>query len=153
MNRKLRTLLIEDNQNQIRLNLIAFQKANYNGVRFEPVQTVQTGQAALDVLIGRSGSDLPQIIFLDLKLNSEIEGLEILKQVKANGVARRVPIVVLTTSREDADRCYDLGAWAYVVKPLRVADLVDILKRIAGLLTHDTFVFPGLSETGGTDAE
>lgn len=115
-------LLVEDNEDDVRLTQRAFR---LNKITNELV-VVGDGLAALNYLKAasdptdeRSYSKLPAVILLDLKL-PKIDGLEVLRQIRANPALRRQPVVVLTTSKEDQDviRSYDLGANSYIRKPV-----------------------------------
>jgi two-component system response regulator len=112
MNRKV-ILLVEDNQDDEELAMLAFERSR---VANEMV-VVRDGQEALDFLA--TCENLPQLMLLDLKL-PKVDGLEVLRRMRANLRTRRLPVVVLTSSREEEDllRSYDLGANSYVRKPL-----------------------------------
>mgnify|MGYP001262331355 CR=1 FL=1 len=117
-------LLVEDNEDDVELTRIAFQKA---GLLNELV-VVRDGQEALDYLF-RAGAyadrsvEAPCVVLLDLKL-PRVDGLEVLRRMRADERTRRVPVVVLTSSKEEQDvlRSYDLGANAYVRKPVDFAE-------------------------------
>jgi two-component system response regulator len=114
-------LLVEDNADDEELALLAFAKSNIAN----DVVVARDGEEALDYLFGTgayAGRDvglLPQVVLLDLKL-PKIDGLEVLKRLRADPRTRRLPIVVLTSSREEQDliESYDLGANSYVRKPV-----------------------------------
>ena len=114
-------LLVEDNPDDELLTLRALKKNNITN----QVIVARDGVEALDYLFGtgihagRDTSVLPQIILLDLKL-PKVDGLEVLRQVRANEATKLLPIVILTTSNEDKDRLegYSLGANSYVRKPV-----------------------------------
>jgi two-component system, response regulator len=118
-------LLVEDNASDEKLTLLAFKNC---GISNELV-VVRDGAAALDYLFGtgqhaeRDVRILPTVILLDLKL-PKVDGLEVLRRVRADERTRFVPVVVLTASREDEDvaRSYELGANAYVRKPVEFAE-------------------------------
>jgi CheY-like chemotaxis protein len=120
-----RILLVEDNASDEKLTLLAFKKC---GVANE-VTVVRDGAAALDFLFGtgehagRDTSVLPSIILLDLKL-PKLDGLDVLRQIRAAEHTRLLPVVILTSSAEDEDliRGYTLGANAYVRKPVDFAE-------------------------------
>ena len=113
-------LLVEDNPDDEALALRAFKKCDFAA----EVVVVRDGQEALDYVFsageyaGRSG-DLPQVVLLDLKL-PKVDGIEVLRRMKADERTRSVPVVVLTTSSEDRDlvESYRLGANSYVQKPV-----------------------------------
>jgi len=114
-------LLVEDNPDDVDLTLRAFEKNNIANAIF----VVRDGAEALDYLFargaysGRDRRDIPAVVLLDLKL-PKVDGLEVLKQVRADPHVRLVPIVILTSSREEQDRLrgYSLGANSYVQKPV-----------------------------------
>ncbi len=118
-------LLVEDNASDEKLTLLAFKKS---GVANE-VAVVRDGAAALDYLLAtgeqesRDAKALPALILLDLKL-PKIDGLEVLRRIRADERSKLVPVVVLTSSREEEDilRSYSLGANAYVRKPVDFAE-------------------------------
>ncbi|MDP3852767.1 response regulator [Phenylobacterium sp.] len=114
-------LLVEDNPDDVDLTLRAFEKNNIANAIF----VVRDGAEALDYLFARGvyserdPRDIPAVVLLDLKL-PKVDGLEVLKQVRADPHVRLVPIVILTSSREEQDRLrgYSLGANSYVQKPV-----------------------------------
>lgn len=126
-------LLVEDNQDDEALSLRAFEK---NKIR-NPVVVVRDGQEALDWLFGqgkfagRDPSDHPAVVLLDLKL-PKVDGLEVLRRVRANPVTRLTPIVILTSSREERDRLdgYALGANSYIQKPVDFEQFVDAIRQL-----------------------
>ncbi len=126
-------LLVEDNPTDVLLIQRAFRKANLS----VPLQVVGDGEAAVQYLSGqepysdRSCYPLPLLILLDLKLPRK-SGTEVLAWLQQQPVLKRLPVVVLTSSREYADinNVYDLGANAYMVKPVAFDNLVDIVKTL-----------------------
>jgi len=114
-------LLVEDNPEDVELTLRALKKAHVAN----PVEVIEDGAKALDYLFGtgahagRDANHTPKVILLDLKL-PKLNGLEVLARVRADERTREVPVVVLTSSREDADvaAAYRLGANSYIVKPV-----------------------------------
>jgi CheY-like chemotaxis protein/predicted XRE-type DNA-binding protein len=114
-------LLVEDNENDMFLTMQALKKANLTNRIF----VVRDGAAALDYLFCtgeftyRRLNDQPQVILLDLNL-PKIDGLEVLRRVKADARTRAIPVVVLTASREDAAiaTCKRLGAETFIAKPV-----------------------------------
>ena len=128
-------LLVEDNPSDIELTKRALTKANIAN----EVVVAEDGQEALDYLFGTgkyAGQDaLPSLalILLDLKL-PKVEGLEVLKRIRANARTKRLPVVILTSSDEEQDiiKGYDLGANSYIQKPvdfLQFAEAIKILGR------------------------
>ncbi len=124
-------LLVEDNPDDEALTLRALKKANL----LIEVVVARDGVEALDRLLGtgaHAGAALvPQIVLLDLKL-PKIDGLEVLRRVRADPRTRRQPIVVLTSSKEDKDlvESYDLGANSYVRKPVDFNQFVDAVSQL-----------------------
>ena len=114
-------LLVEDNPNDELLMLRALKKNNIAN----EVIVAHDGAEALDYLLGtgqyadRDLKNMPQLMLLDLKL-PKIDGLEVLRRVRANHLTKYIPIVILTTSAEQKDivDSYDLGANSYVQKPV-----------------------------------
>jgi two-component system response regulator len=107
-------LLVEDSDDDVELTLRAFRRA---GLRTR-VEVARDGAAALDRLL-EPGVELPAVVLLDLKLPKR-DGLEVLERLRAEPRTRLLPVVVLTSSREERDlqRAYALGANSYVRKPV-----------------------------------
>ncbi len=127
-----RILLVEDSQNDIELTLAAFEE---NHLANEVV-VARDGEEALDYLYRRGIFRLrtegnPAVVLLDLKL-PKVDGLEVLQRLKADSGLRSVPVVMLTSSREEQDlvKSYKLGVNAYVVKPVAFADFVRVLNQL-----------------------
>lgn len=125
-------LLVEDNPKDLELTLLALEKSNLAN----EVVSVRDGEEALDYLFQRGAyADRPRgnpaVVLLDLKL-PKIDGIEVLAQIKADARTRSVPVVMLTTSRQEQDltRSYQLAVNAYVVKPV---DFKEFLAAIEGL--------------------
>jgi CheY-like chemotaxis protein len=126
-------LLVEDNPSDEKLTLRAFKKANLQN----PVVVARDGLEALEYLLaegahaGRDASEIPAIVLLDLKL-PRVDGLEVLRRVRADERTRLAPVIVLTSSREEEDllRSYALGANAYVRKPVDFAAFVEAAKTL-----------------------
>ena len=123
-------LLAEDNSNDVELTMAALRG---NHVANEVV-VVRDGAEALDYLFRRQRfadrpADNPGLILLDLKM-PKVDGVEVLRQVKGDPTLRTIPVVMLTSSREEQDvvRTYDLGVNAYVVKPVVFADFMEAVK-------------------------
>jgi two-component system response regulator len=119
--RSVQILLVEDNPNDAELTQRALKKARVAN----DVHVVRDGAEALEFLFGegayagRAGSALPRVVLLDLKL-PKVDGLEVLRRVKADERTKLIPVVVLTSSREESDlvASYHLGANSYIVKPV-----------------------------------
>lgn len=127
-----RILLVEDSINDVELILTSLAE-NHLG---NEVVVVRDGEEALDYLYRRGMYRLrregnPVVVLLDLKL-PKVDGIEVLSELKANNSLRSVPVVVLTSSREEHDlaRCYELGTNAYVVKPIDFHEFVDVIKGL-----------------------
>jgi CheY-like chemotaxis protein len=128
-------LLVEDDANDVLLIRRAFAKADIQNL----VHTVEDGDAAVAYLAGegtyadRDDHPLPAVVLLDLKLPRR-SGLEVLEWVRTVPGLRRLPIVVLTSSREstDVNRAYDLGANSYLVKPVGFDALSDLVRILRG---------------------
>jgi CheY-like chemotaxis protein len=126
-------LLVEDNPKDVLLIQRAFRRANAT----VPLQVVEDGEAALLYLSGqepytdRDRYPLPVLILLDLKLPRK-SGTEVLMWLRQQPQLKRLPVVVLTSSKEYADinKVYDLGANAYMVKPVAFDNLVEIVKTL-----------------------
>lgn len=106
-------LLVEDNPNDAELTLRALRKSDV-GAR---LAIARDGAEALEYLL--SSRPKPKVVFLDLKL-PKIDGVEVLRRVRADDRTRSIPVVVLTSSQEERDisECYKLGVNSYVVKPV-----------------------------------
>jgi len=123
-------LVVEDDPDDRDLLARAFRKA---GVAM-PLRFAVDGDEAvayLDAAVGDLSESCPAVILLDLKLPRR-SGFEVLEWVKGHPVLRRVPVIILTSSREDIDlrRAYDLGANSYLVKPARSEDLLRMVEQI-----------------------
>jgi two-component system response regulator len=125
-------LLVEDNPDDEALTLRALRKAN---VRNEVV-VAHDGVEALDYLLGagdRTGRErkTPQVVLLDLKL-PRLDGLEVLRRLRADERTRLVPVVILTSSSEDEDRIagYRLGANSYVRKPVDFGQFAEAVRQL-----------------------
>jgi two-component system, response regulator len=121
-------LLVEDNAHDVELTLHAFEKRNLG----KRVHVVRDGQEALDYLLGdgeyawRKGAPQPRVVLLDLKL-PKIDGLEVLRAIRRDPELHSLPVVVLTSSREDRDlvESYELGVNSYIVKPIEFSSFVE----------------------------
>jgi len=122
-------LLIEDNPDDEELALLAYQRSR---IANEMV-VARDGQQALDILLGKPGSDpvLPELVLLDLKL-PKVDGLEVLRRIRANPRTHRLPVVILTSSREEDDliKSYDLGANSYIRKPVDFNRFAEVIEQL-----------------------
>lgn len=120
--------LVEDNPMDLELTRRAFAKHRLGN----PLLVARDGVEAVDMLSRwEAGEALPLVILLDLKL-PRLDGLEVLRQLRASAVAGNVPVVVLTTSDEDRDirTAYELGANSYIVKPVDFDKFMDVASQI-----------------------
>ena len=124
-------LLVEDKEADVELALRAFKRRRISN----PIAVARDGEEALDYVHRRgafaAGAPIPGVILLDLRL-PKVDGLDVLKEIKAHPVYRHVPVVVLTTSAEDRDikRSYELGAASYIVKPVEYEKFREVVERI-----------------------
>lgn len=132
MNKLGRILMVEDDAKDVELTLTALEEYNLAN----EVVVVRDGEEALDYLYCREGFKTraegnPAVMLLDLKL-PKINGLEVLKQVKADDNLKLIPVVVLTSSKEEKDMVasYKLGVNAYVVKPVDFHEFVNAIKEL-----------------------
>jgi two-component system response regulator len=124
-------LLVEDNPNDVELALHVFKKhklANH-------VKVVRDGVEALEFLFGDDGGvpcgSVPKVILLDLKL-PKLDGKEVLRRVKADPRTKLIPVVVMTSSREERDliACYELGVNSYIVKPVDFTQFTEVVRQL-----------------------
>ena len=132
MNKLGRILMVEDDPKDVELTLTALEEYNLAN----EVIVTRDGEQALDYLYCRGeyktrSSGNPAVMLLDLKL-PKVDGLEVLKQIKSDGELRMVPVVVLTSSKEEKDMVasYKLGVNAYVVKPVDFHEFVNAIKEL-----------------------
>jgi CheY-like chemotaxis protein len=126
-------LLVEDNPNDVELTMHALKKHNLAN----RIQVVRDGAEALDYLFARGeyshrdANQIPRVVLLDLKL-PKVDGLEVLRQVKADARTRKIPMVVLTSSREERDvvSSYDLGVNSYILKPVDFQQFSEAVRTI-----------------------
>ncbi|SPB18290.1 two-component response regulator [Caballeronia novacaledonica] len=125
-------LLVEDNPNDLELTLVALDKSQLAN----EVIVARDGQEAIDYLTCEGewkerAPGNPAVILLDLKL-PKIDGLEVLDTIRSNASLKSVPVVMLTSSREEQDlvRSYELGVNAYVVKPVEFGEFVEAISDL-----------------------
>ena len=126
-------LLVEDNPDDEALTLRALRKNNFAN----PVVVARDGVEALDYLFGtgsyaeRDVSVLPQVVLLDLKL-PRLDGLEVLRRIRAHMATKLLPVIVLTSSQEDEDivDSYSLGANSYVRKPVDFLEFTEAIRQL-----------------------
>ncbi len=126
-------LLVEDNPDDVELTRRAFARSNV----INTLAVVRDGEEALEYLFAtgrhaaRRREPLPHAVLLDLKL-PKLSGLDVLRRIRASEITRRLPVIVLTTSREQKDiiGSYDLGANSYVRKPVDFAQFADAARQL-----------------------
>jgi CheY-like chemotaxis protein len=127
-----RILLAEDNENDVELTLTALQECRLSN----EVEVVRDGAEALDYIYQRGqysgqGNCLPCVILLDLKM-PRVDGLEVLRQIKSDPALWHIPVVMLTSSREEKDLIlsYNLGVNAFVVKPVNFDQFLQAIRAL-----------------------
>lgn len=126
-------LLVEDNPRDAELMIRALKKRNLANRLFH----VTDGVEAIDFLLhkgkfsDRINTISPRIIFLDLKL-PKMDGLQVLKEIRSNYSTRTIPVVIVTSSKEDPDikKAYELGASSYVVKPVDFESFSEVMSNL-----------------------
>lgn len=127
-----RILLVDDSERDLEMAVDALESHNLANA----IVTLRDGAEALDYLYQRGAyatrtDGLPAVILLDLKM-PKVDGLEVLRQLKADPKLKVIPVVVMTSSREEQDlvRSYHLGVNAYVVKPVRFEEFVEAVRQV-----------------------
>ena len=131
MNAKI--LLVEDNADDVELCLHALRKEKLSN----KIHVARDGQEALDFLfargphLDRGQQSLPRLILLDLKL-PKVDGIQVLRQVKSSAATRFLPVVILTSSREERDlvESYELGVNSYLQKPVNFEEFRGVVKQL-----------------------
>ncbi len=123
-------LLVEDNADDEELTLLAFQQNHI----YNTMTVARDGAEALDLLFGRDGeggSISPAFVLLDLKL-PRVDGIEVLRRIRGDERTRLLPVVILTSSREEQDlvASYSLGANSYVRKPVDFAEFLEAIRQL-----------------------
>jgi two-component system response regulator len=135
-------LLVEDNPNDLELALHAFSKHNFAN----QIEVARDGEEALDYLFRRGdhasrAAGNPKVVLLDLKL-PKIDGLEVLKEIRSNETTSYLPVVVLTSSREERDlvESYRLGVNSYIRKPVDFDQFIEAARHLGlyWLLLNET---------------
>jgi CheY-like chemotaxis protein len=126
-------LLVEDNPNDVELTLMALKENNLAN----HIHVVRDGEEAIEFVFGTgrySGRDMsiiPKVILLDLKL-PKVDGIEVLRKIRSDERTKIIPVVVLTSSREERDivETYKLGVNSYIVKPVQFENFVKVIKDL-----------------------
>lgn len=131
MNKDIEIILVEDNIDDATLAIHSLREKKLTN----KIVHLKNGDEALRYffadLNGERCSDAPKIIFLDLKM-PKVDGIEVLTKIKSDPVTRRIPVVILTSSSEhpDIERCYELGANSYVVKPIEFDNFTSQISQL-----------------------
>jgi CheY-like chemotaxis protein len=126
-----RILLVEDNPDDVELTLRAFKKYNLTN----EIIVARDGEEALEILFNPqrdvSRQKRPELILLDLKL-PKVEGLEVLRQIKSHPQIKLIPVVILTSSREEDDliKSYQLGVNSYIRKPVDFDKFTEVVMQL-----------------------
>ena len=126
-------LLVEDNTDDLELSLLALRKMNLA----HGIQVARDGVEALDFIFcrgahaGRRIENTPRLVLLDLKL-PKVDGLEVLRSIKADPRTRNIPVVMLTSSNEQRDvvKSYHLGVNSYIVKPVSYTQFAEAVQTL-----------------------
>ena len=126
-------LFVDDNQDDAALTLLALKKGGLTNIIYH----VKDGAEALDFMYCRENyasrniQNRPKLILLDLKM-PKVTGIEVLEKLKSDTTHKTIPVVVLTSSKEDPDvkRCYELGANSYIVKPVESVNFFNTIKDL-----------------------
>ncbi len=133
MKNEVEILLIEDNMHDAELAIRALEKHHL----VNQLIHLKDGAEALDFIFAegafanRDKKIIPKVILLDLKM-PKVNGMEVLKKLKNDDFFKRIPIVILTSSKEDPDiqTCYDLGANSFIVKPVKFDEFVKVVSEL-----------------------
>ena len=125
-------LLIEDNEDDIELTKLAFNKNKFAN----QIKVITDGEEALNFVLRKDSTEMdemgkPTLILLDINL-PKVNGLEILEHIKKDPYVKTIPVVMLTTSKQDEDvvQSYELGANSYVRKPVNFQEFVDVVNNL-----------------------
>ncbi|WP_018127226.1 response regulator [Balneola vulgaris] len=133
VNKTVEILLVEDSDQDAELALRALKKNNISN----KITRLRDGEEALDFLFGRgefegrSVHNIPRVVLLDLKM-PKVDGLEVLKAIRENEITEKLPVVMLTSSKEERDlvHSYELGANSYIVKPVEFESFTKSVRDI-----------------------
>ena len=133
MNQGVEILLVEDSASDAEMTINALKKNNLANKLLH----LKDGAAALDYIFaegefsGRNIEDRPKVILLDLKM-PKVNGIEVLQRIRSDDRTKTIPIVMLTSSKEDPDikKCYDLGVNSYVVKPVEFDEFQKAISNL-----------------------
>lgn len=133
MEHEIEILLVEDNPNDAEMTLRALKKSHVAN----RVIHLKNGAEALDFFYGRGAfegrdvTSVPKVVLLDLKM-PKVDGIEVLRDLKANERTKMIPVVVLTSSKEDPDikTCYELGVNSYIVKPVGFENFLKAVSEL-----------------------
>jgi two-component system response regulator len=128
-----RVLLVEDNPDDLELAQLAFRRGRFANA----IDVARDGSEALEHLFcegrfaDRDPDDEPRLVLLDIKLPL-VDGIDVLRTIKADARTRHIPVVMLTSSAEDRDlhACYELGANSYIVKPVDMEQFLSAVQSI-----------------------
>ena len=138
-------LLVEDNPNDVELTLRAFKRNNISN----EIVVVRDGAEALEYLHGSNHDWRLSVVLLDLKL-PKVDGVEVLRAIRTTEATRHLPVVVLTSSREESDlmETYDLAVNSYIIKPVDFDKFMDAVRLIGmyWLLYNETPVLSARAE-------
>lgn len=126
-------LLIEDNDDDIELTKLAFNENKFAN----KIKVIKDGEAALNFLLRKDEDDemkslgKPIFILLDLNL-PKVNGLDILSEIRKDAYIKHVPVIILTTSKQEDDvvKSYDLGANSYVRKPVKFQEFIGVISKL-----------------------
>lgn len=127
----IRILLVEDNPDDVELTLRVFRKYNI----INQIIVARDGEEALEILFnsqkGVQREERPDLILLDLKL-PKVDGLEVLHQIKSHPRTQPIPVVILTSSKEETDlmKSYKLGVNSYIRKPVNFDNFIEVIRQL-----------------------
>lgn len=132
MNNEIEILIVEDNPSELELAIYALRKNNLAN----HIKVLRDGAEVLDYFFGPTSDEekirrTPKLILLDLNL-PKVSGIEVLRRIKKESFTKSIPIVVMTSSRQDRDlqECYSLGVNSYLVKPVNFEHFVNAIRQV-----------------------